>query len=128
MDPLERIRAIIEDFAGYAEDLARRLSDEQVRGYVGETLAGFSAAQIENLTGDARGHYDRALLRCEFINQDVFRIFDQDPRPERIAATLEADAHLVETAGALRQAQALAEMLVALNDAFDKRDAAMQSA
>lgn len=126
MDALERIRAIIEDFAGYAEELARRLSDEQVRGYVGEILADLSATQIENLTGDQRSGYERVLLRCEFINQDAFRVFDQDPRPDRIAATLDADVRLLEAAAELREVQAVTEMLAALNDAFDKRDAAMQ--
>lgn len=128
MDPLARIRAIISGFAGYEEAPHRRLSDEQLRGFVGEVLAELPAVEIDGLTADERSCYDRVLLRCEFINQDVFRIFDTEPTPQRIEATLAADVELIEVASALRAERGSKPdgVLVALSDAFDKRDAAMQ--
>lgn len=130
MDALARIRAIISGFAGYAEGPNRRLSDEQLRGFVGEVLAELPAVEVDNLTADERLHYDRLLLRCEFINQDVFRAFDSDPTQRRIQATLQADVEVIEAACTLRafNGERPSSVLVALNDAFDKRDAAMQLA
>src|SRR5579884_2335795 len=127
MDALERIRSIISGFAGYDEALHRRLSDEQVRGFAGEALAELPAVEVDNLTAEERAAYDRVLLRCEFINQDVFRVFDTDPTPQRIEATLTADAMVIEAAYRLRAVDAGKPngIIAALNEAFDKRDAAM---
>lgn len=130
MDALERIRSIIDGFAGYAEPGPRRLSDEQIRAFVGEVLAQLPAVEIDGLAAAERAYYDRVLLRCEFINYDVFRIFDGDPTAARIEATLAADLEVVEAAAALREMTGvtLDGVIVRLSDAFDKRDAAMQLA
>lgn len=127
MDAVERIRAIISGFAGYDEAGHRRLSDEQIRGFVGEALAELPAVEIDALTAEERACYDRVLLRCEFVNYDVFSVFDGDPTPQRVRATLTADADVIEMARALRQAaeQPPNGTLAALSEAFDKRDAAM---
>lgn len=129
MDALERIRSFIEGFAGYEAAEQRRLSDEQIRAFVGEVLAQLPAVEIDNLPAAERACYDRVLLRCEFINQDVFRIFDSDPTQQRIAATLFADVQVVEAAAALREVQnaTLDGVLARLSEAFDRRDAAMQT-
>ncbi|HLI95288.1 MAG TPA: hypothetical protein VKT72_04260 [Candidatus Baltobacteraceae bacterium] len=130
MDALERIRSAIAGFAGYDDVSRRRASDEQIRAFVGEVLAELPALEIDNLTAEDRACYDRVLLRCEFINQHVFRLFDTDPTPQRIEATLRADVLVVEAACALR-AQTGGKpdgVLAALSEAFDKRDAAMQLA
>ena len=128
MDALARIQSFIGGFAGYDAAEHRRVSDEQIRAFVGEVLAQLPAVEIDNLPAEERSHYDRILLRCEFINQDVFRIFERDPTPRRIEATLAADVHVVEAATALREVRTvtLNGALVKLNDAFDSRDAAMQ--
>ncbi len=130
MDALERIRSFIDGFAGYTEAMQRRVSDEQIRAFVGEALAQLPAVEIDNLDADERAHYDRVLLRCEFINQDVFRVFDSDPTTLRIEATLTADVLVVEAAEALTATQTatITHLLVQLGEAFDKRDAAMQIA
>lgn len=127
MDALERIRSIISGFAGYEEPAQRRLSDEQIRGFVGEALAQLPAVEIDALTAEERSCYDGVLLRCEFVNQDVFRVFDGDPTPQRVQATLVADADVIEMARVLREAaeQRPNGTLAALSEAFDKRDAAM---
>lgn len=128
MDVLERIRAFIDGFAGYGEAGTRRISDEQIRAFVGEALAALPAVEIEQLLEEERLYYDRVLLRCEFINQEVFRVFDTDPTSARVEATLYADADVVEAAAQLRALTSakLNGVLVRLHDAFDKRDAAMQ--
>jgi len=128
MEALERIRSFIEGFAGYEAAEQRRLSDEQIRAFVGEVLAQLPAVEIDNLPEGERSCYDRVLLRCECINQEVFRIFDSDPTQERITATLIADVKVVEAATALREVKSvtLNGVLVQLSEAFDLRDAAMQ--
>ena len=129
MEALERIRSFIEGFAGYEAAEQRRLSDEQIRAFVGEALAQLPAVEIDNLPAAERSCYDRVLLRCEFINQEVFRVFDSDPTQTRITATLIADVKVVEAATALREVKSvtLNGVLVQLSEAFDLRDAAMQS-
>jgi hypothetical protein len=126
---LERIGSFIRGFAGYADAERRRVADEQIRAFVGEMLAELPAVEIDGLPDGERAHYDRVLLRCEFVNQDVFRIFDTKPTPQRLAATLNADLELVEAASALSGVQSaeLDGLLVRLSAAFDVRDAAMQS-
>ncbi|HEY9179730.1 MAG TPA: hypothetical protein VIO32_03360 [Candidatus Baltobacteraceae bacterium] len=130
MDVLERIRAFIAGFAGYAEPEVRRISDEQIRAFVGEALAALPAVEIEQLEEQERLYYDRVLLRCEFINQEIFRAFDSGATAGRIDATLAADADVVHAAAELRKitGATLNGALVRLHDALDKRDAAMQSA
>lgn len=129
MDALERIRAIIGGFGGYHEAESRRASDEQVRAFVGEALAALPAVEIDALAAEERSCYDRVLLRCEFINQEVFRAFDSDPTAGRVEATLLADVGVLEAAAELRatRSAALNGVLVRLQDALDRRDAAMQS-
>lgn len=130
MDVLERIRAFIDGFAGYGEAGSRRASDEQIRAFVGEALAALPAVEIERLQEEERLYYDRVLLRCEFVNQEVFRVFDSDPTQVRVHATLSADAEVVEAAAELRaiSSATLDGVIVRLHEAFDKRDAAMQIA
>jgi hypothetical protein len=128
MDALDRIRTIIEGFGGYAEPNHRRVSDEQIRAFVGEALAGLPAVEIDKLPEDERRYYDRVLLRCEFINQELFRLFDGEPTVERMEALLLADLEVIEAALAVREmtGATLNGVLLALNAAFDKREAAMQ--
>ena len=130
MDVLERIRAFIVGFSGYGEAEVRRLSDEQIRAFVGEALAALPAVEIEQLEEAERLYYDRVLLRCEFINQEIFRLFDSDPTIARVQATLLADIEVIQAAMELREitGATLNGVLVRLHDALDKRDAAMQIA
>jgi hypothetical protein len=129
MDALERVRSFIDGFAGYAQAEHRRVSDEQIRAFVGEALAQLPAVDVDSLDAGERTYYDRVLLRCEFINQDVFHVFDTDPTPARIEATLLADIAVVEAAAALRAVEhdVFTDLLMQLGEAFDKRDAAMRS-
>lgn len=130
MDALERIRSFIEGFSGYAEPAHRKASDEQIRAFVGEAIASLPAVDVEQLAESERTWYERVLLRCEFVNQDAFHVFDSDPTPQRIEATLQADLEVIQTAAALNDGQRrpLENVFARLSGAFDKRDAAMQGA
>ena len=110
----------------YEDELQRRVSDEQIRAFVGEQLAELPV-DVDALAAEERARYDRLLLRCEFINQASFREFDHRSTPERIAALQAADAELTAAARELEHAQhdTLGEILKRIEEAFDKRDAAM---
>src|SRR5436305_9737446 len=98
MSALEVIRADIPDFPGCEGEMECRLSDEQVRSYVGERLAALDAGQ---LAAEEKQLYDRVLYRSEFMNQEAFRIFDENRDEKRIAAVLDADAALIAAAKTL---------------------------
>ncbi len=121
MNALEEIRAEIPHFPGCEGETECRLSDEQVRSYVGERLA---ALPVDQLSQDDKSFYENVLLRCEFFNQEAFRVFDEDRNENRINAVLDADAALIAAAKTLDLSKP-GEGLKAINDAFDRRDAAM---
>ena len=58
------------------------------------------------------------------MNQEAFRIFDEDRNEDRINAVLQADAALIAAAKAL-DPSAPSNGLEAIDEAFDRRDAAM---
>ena len=121
MSALEDIRADIPDFPGCEGEAECRTSDEQVRSYVGERLAALPA---DGLSGEDKNLYDSVLYRCEFMNQEAFRIFDEDRNEDRISAVLEADAALIAAAKSLDSGKT-GDALKAIAEAFDRRDAAM---
>src|SRR5947199_9826952 len=95
MSAMEQIRADIPGFPGCDGEEECRASDEQVRSYVGERLA---ALPLDGLSGADKSLYENVLFRCEFMNQEAFRVFDEDRSDNRISAVLEADAALIAAA------------------------------
>ena len=85
MNAIEEIRADIPDFPGCEGEEECRLSDEQVRSYVGERLA---ALPVDQFSEADKSLYEKVLFRCEFMNQEAFRIFDEDRNEDRINAVL----------------------------------------
>jgi hypothetical protein len=122
MNAIEAIRADIPDFPGCEGEEECRASDEQVRSYVGERLA---ALPVDKLSDDEKALFEGVLFRCEFMNQEAFRIFDEDRNQDRIAAVLIADAALIAAAKKLNPSGPPGDALEAINGAFDNRDAAM---
>jgi hypothetical protein len=122
MNAIEEIRADIPDFPGCEGEEECRLSDEQVRSYVGERLA---ALPLDQLSEADKSLYENVLFRCEFMNQEAFRVFDEDRSEGRINAVLQADAALIAAAKKLDPSGPPRDALEAINDAFDYRDAAM---
>jgi hypothetical protein len=121
MNAMEEIRADIPDFPGCEGEEECRRSDEQVRSYVGERLA---ALPVDQVSEADKALYEKVLLRCQFFNQEAFRIFDEDRNENRINAVLQADAALIAAAKAL-DPSAPSNGLEAIDEAFDRRDAAM---
>ena len=122
MNAMEEIRADIPNFPGCEGEEECRASDEQVRSYVGERLA---ALPVDKLSADEKALFDSVLFRCEFMNQEAFRIFDEDRNENRIGSVLGADAALIAAAKKLDPFGPAGDALKAINDAFDRRDAAM---
>src|SRR5581483_772462 len=122
MSAMDQIRADIPDFPGCEGEEECRASDEQVRSYVGERLA---ALPLDGLSDDDKSLYENVLFRCEFMNQEAFRIFDEDRNENRVSAVLDADAVLIAAAKKLDASGPPGDALKAINEAFDRRDAAM---
>lgn len=122
MDDLAFIRERIESYADYTNDVNRRLSDEQIRAYIGEALA--RASERLRPAGLVADKLDALMLRCEFADQREIHAFDVDHIPpegiarivgaDRELARLASDADAVETAG-------LAAFLDQVQAAFDAR-------
>jgi hypothetical protein len=122
MDDLAFLHARIESYADYTNDDDRRMSDEQIRAYVGEALAGV----LERLapTGEVGETLARLLLRCQFADQTVVAALDAEQFVHTELALLHtADRRLVELAD---RAGALAlpdvrTLLADIDATFDER-------
>ena len=122
MDDLAFLRERIESYADYTNDDARRLSDDQIRAYLGVALA---ELQERLHPVDRAGEtLARIILRCQFADQHVVRALDTDDITEaELAALHQADHALVELAD---RAAALAATdvdgyLAAVESALDAR-------
>ncbi len=98
-EELTEIRRSIPDYAGIDDVPARRLSDQQVRAWVGERLATLRERLAPDL-GTAAAALDDVILRCEFGDQRVIRAietqrFDDPAFAERLSA---ANARLIGAA------------------------------
>lgn len=122
MDDLAFMRERIESYADYTNDDDRRLSDEQVRAYVGEALARL----MERLqpSGAASETLSQVLLRCQFADQRVMRALDVDVigaseiaglrGADRELATLADRADTIDAGGVL-------PFVVQIGTALDRR-------
>lgn len=125
---MDVIKARIPDFAGYGDEVARRLADEQIRALVGEALALLNERHAEYFAGEVTSSYDALIRRCEFVNQSVFRFIEyatlSDQRKVELARV---DMALVEkaTQADAVTAETLANYLCDLEAAFDHRDGAI---
>jgi hypothetical protein len=118
----------VPGYAGHADAIARRLTDQQVRAHVGEILADLA----DRLPIDAvRERYDALLMRCEFANQHVIRAIEVDrfAEPAAAAAVEEYDRKLVAAAEACKTVDAggLPACLDGLERAFDERGAGIEA-
>ncbi|HEY8312912.1 MAG TPA: hypothetical protein VIG51_01955 [Candidatus Baltobacteraceae bacterium] len=123
MAALEQIRSAIADFDGYGDEESRRRSDQLIRSYLGERLAAYRSEH-----GDS-GAFDALVLRCEFMDQRIFKAFESsNPDRGRIDALLAADLEVVALAGrtAALGLEDLPGFVNASNAALDRRDAAMR--
>jgi len=127
MDAME-LQAMIPQFPGYLDEAARRLSDELVRSYAGEAVAGL-VDRLRPLDPALEARFDVALMRAGFTNQVAFRGYESAVlSPDRSAAMLAADTLLATLAqrAASVDIQSAPGYLDELAAAFDARDSAMQ--
>jgi hypothetical protein len=134
MDSLDRLRAKISGFPGYAEDLDRRRSDQLVRSYLGEALSEL-AARLEPLAPAAQAQIDALLWRTEFADLKAFKMhdnFERDGVPDG-AANADIAADDLQTVELADRAPSVdvSTLTAYLNDvgaALERRDAAMRAA
>jgi len=122
MDDTAFLHERIESYAGYTNDVARQRSDEQIRAYVGESLA--RLRERLRPAGAVSGTLDRVLVRCEFADLAVAHAFDAvDVSAGEIAATAAADRELVTLADRAGQVDAaeLEPFLAQIGTALDRR-------
>ena len=91
------LRERIESYADYTNAESARLTDEQIRAFVGEALSRLQERlQPADTTADALG---RALLRCQFADQNVIRALDKGAMTHaELDAIHAADGELVALA------------------------------
>lgn len=128
---LADIRTLVPDFAGYDDEVTRRLADEQIRAVVGEALALLHENHPDFFDGgDLTEVYDRLILRCEFTNQEVFKHFEYEKlSDDQRLAIARADEALIDKAQQAESvtASSLPDYLKGLEAAFDARDAAIMN-
>jgi hypothetical protein len=128
MDALEALRAKISGFPGFEDPQARRLSDEEVRAYLGEALAALGEGL--NPDGPVAERYGATLVRAEFMNQAAFHIFETACLDDaQTAAMATADLAAVELADRANSvdAESLGAYLDAVNAALDGRERIMKT-
>ncbi len=129
MDAAAVLATKISAFAGYADQDARRLADEQVRSYLGEALA-LARTRLTGLAPELAARLNDAIMRAAFRNQLAFKVFEYQvldgAKLERVAQN---DLRLLELAERASQldAAALPAFLDDVARAFDTRDREMQS-
>jgi hypothetical protein len=124
-EDLTQVRTRVRGYAGLADPMARRLSDQYLRAWAGETLAGLrERAEIPDAV---RERLDDAILRCELGDQRLLVEFEQHgalARPEAQAHLAAADAAMVAAVDAALSApdhEALAKAVDAVRAAYDAR-------
>jgi hypothetical protein len=127
MGSIALLKEKIPDFAGYGEENLRRVSDEEVRSYLGEALAGLRV-RLESLPAAAQTRIDDLVLRTGFANQHAFRAFEDGARTATdFDELLSADAAVVEVAdrAASIGAEGIDAYLDEVTAALDRRDRVM---
>ncbi len=130
MEALDELRAKIADFPGYEGDLDLRRSDEYVRAYLGEALAGIGGRCA--LSPDVRQRLDEVLLRVEFADPRAFaahRVAGASAPQDGVRAVAQADAATVELAdrAASVDAGSAAPFLDDVVAVLGERDAAIRA-
>ncbi len=96
-DEMIPVRSAIPGYAGFADVGARRLSDQQVRAYVGERLA-LVGERVP--LGAVADDFEDAIIHCQFGDQHVIKSLENDAfaEPDRAAAVEAADGALLAAA------------------------------
>ncbi len=129
MDATEVLKEKLPGFAGYAEMEQRHLTDEEVRAYLGERLAGLSVRL--DPAGPTGERLDALILRTEFTNQVVFRVYESATldatQTQAIASADLTTVELADRADGVFDLDMLPKYLDEAEAALNARDQAMQS-
>jgi hypothetical protein len=121
-DDVSELHRLIPAYAGHADAAARRLSDQQVRAWAGESLVDLRDRLDVAPISD---RFEALLLRCEFGDQHVIKALENDHFAEDGAAAQieEQDGRLVAAAAAAQTVtQAGLEQFIGdLEHTFDDR-------
>jgi hypothetical protein len=120
--------ALVPGYAGHADARARRLSDQQVRAWVGEMLANLR----ERVPADGYSERLEALLmQCEFSDQHVIKAIEDDrfAQPELVELVEDCDRKLIAAAnpGPKTAPDGVPALLEALETAFKERSEAIEA-
>jgi len=128
MDALTELSQRIPSFPGYADEDARKLSDELVRSYLGERLTDLEYRL--HLDDPAREDaLESVIFRSEFVNQQVFRTYSEACMDDASAAAVSAcDARVIDLADAAAKVDAASfdAYIGDVQAALDKRDEVMR--
>jgi len=96
-DELIQVRTAIPGYAGFGDVAARRLTDQQVRAWVGEQLA---LVRERIPLGAAADDFEDAIMHCQFGDQHVIKALESDAfaEPDRAAAVEAEDGSLLTAA------------------------------
>jgi hypothetical protein len=129
MDATEVLKQKLPGFAGYATLQQRHVTDGEVRAYLGERLAGLSTRLAPS--GPTGERLNALILRTEFTNQTVFRVYEiatlDDAQLQAIAAADLATVELADRADSVFNLDMLPSYLDAAEAALNARDRAMES-
>ena len=121
---LRYLSSRVPDFAGYDDERARRLADEQIRAPLGVALSRLRARLEEELPGESAPLFDRLLLACQFVDQESFTRFEHavvnDDVIERIASCDRALIELADRADEI-DGRSLPRFLADVQAAFAQR-------
>jgi hypothetical protein len=125
-DEMIDVRTSVPGYAGHADVISRRRSDQQVRAWVGERLAALRERLPLDGTTEA---FDDALFHCQFGDQHVIKTLeDAHFGDDATAAAVEAeDAQLIAAAAGSERVDAagLAAFITGVSDALRARTAAI---
>ena len=112
----------IPGYAGHADARARRLSDQQVRAWVGEILADLR----DRVPLDGyRDRFEALLMRCEFADQHVIKAIEDNrfAQPDLVELVEACDRQLIAAANPGRQTgpDGLGALIEAVETAFNER-------
>jgi hypothetical protein len=129
MDAMEVLKEKLPGFAGYADLAARRLTDEEVRAYLGERLAALAMRLAP--PGPTAERLDALIQRTEFTNQRAQPFFDSDAldraRLQAVGAADLATVELADRSDSVFNLEMLSKYLDETQAVLDARDRAMES-
>ncbi len=130
MDDLQTIRTFVPVYADYGDEATRRLTDEQVRAWVGEALSRLRERVVPLDTADS-DQLEALLMTCGFTDQALMRTLDHitiaDAQRIRLHAADRALFDLGNRADAVDAADAVKPFLDEVRAGFAARSTVIEA-